>query len=106
MRTSHLLTLAIDMPFMTARELGSLLERATQGRGIVPTIGDRAESLAAIYPAEAVEDFRASLASSDFSLQLLVRKLAATGKITLWPIAKEDPRLYRSVNEFGDLPVD
>lgn len=105
MRTTHLLVLAVDMPFMTGREFGSLWERASEGRGVVPTIAGRAEPLAAIYPAEAATDFRAALSGSDFSLQPLVRKLAATGKITFWPVAKEAVHLYRSVNDPDELTL-
>jgi len=103
MQTTHLLALAIDMPFMTAAELGNLLERATESCGVVPTIGERAEPLAAIYPAEGAKDFQAALAGSDFSLQHLVRKMAAAGRIKLSPVAKEHAHLYRSVNETADL---
>jgi molybdopterin-guanine dinucleotide biosynthesis protein A len=105
MRTTHLVVLAVDMPFMTASELGSLLKSATEGGGIVPTIGDLAEPLAAIYPVEAAMDFQAALAGPDFSLQPLVRKLAEVGKVTLWPVAKEAAHLYRSVNERSDLKL-
>ena len=105
MRATHLLVLAVDMPFMTAGELGSLWERASEGCGVVPTIAERAEPLAAIYPAEAATDFQAALSDSVFSLQPLVRKLAATGKITLWPVTKEAAHLYRSVNEPCDLTL-
>jgi molybdenum cofactor guanylyltransferase len=106
MRTTHLLVLAVDMPFVSAGELSNLLEHASEGCGIVPMIADRSEPLAAIFPAEATADFQGALAGPDFSLQLIVRKLAATRKITMWPIAKEDAHLYGSVNEFEDLPVD
>ncbi len=105
MRTAHLLVLAVDMPFMTADELRSLWERASEGRGVVPTIADRSEPLAAIYPAEAVTDFEAALGGSDFSLQPLVWKLVEAGKITLWPVAQEATHLYRSVNEPGDFKL-
>jgi molybdopterin-guanine dinucleotide biosynthesis protein A len=104
-RTTHLLVLAVDMPFMTAAELGSLLKRANEACGVVPTIADRAEPLAAIYPAEAATDFEAALGGSDFSLQPLVRKLVEAGKITLWPVAKEAAHQYRSVNEPADLKL-
>ena len=103
MRTPHLLVLAVDMPFMTAGELRSLLGRVNEGCGVVPTIAERAEPLAAIYPAEAATAFQAALSDSVFSLQPLVRKLAATGKITFWPITEEIAHLYRSVNEPCDL---
>jgi molybdenum cofactor guanylyltransferase len=105
MRTTHLLVLAVDMPFMTAVELGSLLKRASEACGVVPTIADRAEPLAAIYPAEAAADFEATLAGSVFSLQPVVRQLAATGRITLWAVAKDNAHLYRSVNEPSDFKL-
>jgi molybdopterin-guanine dinucleotide biosynthesis protein A len=103
MRTTHLLVLAVDMPFMTAAELGSLLKRANEACGVVPTIADRAEPLAAIYPAEAAVDFQAALGGSDFSLQPLVRSLVSAGKIMLWRVATETAHLYRSVNEPSDF---
>jgi molybdopterin-guanine dinucleotide biosynthesis protein A len=103
MRTTHLLGLAVDMPFMTADELANLWERASEGRGIVPMIADQAEPLAAIYPAEAATDFQAALAGSDFSLQPLVRKLAKAGKVRLWALRDARANLYRSVNDPSDF---
>jgi molybdopterin-guanine dinucleotide biosynthesis protein A len=103
MRTTHLLALAVDMPFMTADELCSLWERATTGCGVVPTVAERAEPLAAIYPAEAATDCQAALAGHDFSLQLVVRKLAAAVKVTLWPVPDLRTSLYQSVNDPSDF---
>ena len=103
LRTTHLIALAVDMPFMTAGELIQLLEQTREDRGVVPVVGNRAEPLAAIYPVEATADFQRALAGSDFSLQSVVRTLAATRRITLWPVASEAAHLYRSVNEPGDL---
>jgi molybdenum cofactor guanylyltransferase len=105
MRTTHLVAVAVDMPFMTAGELGKVVARATENRGVVAVIGGRAEPLAAVYPAEATADFTAALAGDDFSLQQLLRKLAAEDKIALLPVAKEAGHLYRSVNQPGDFLV-
>lgn len=103
LRTTHLLALAIDMPFMTSEQLAALCELAGEGRGVVPVIGERAEPLAAIYPAEAAPEFATALAGFDFSLQGLIRKLAAQGKLQLLPASLEDEYLYGSVNEPDDL---
>jgi molybdenum cofactor guanylyltransferase len=103
MRTSHLLALAIDMPFMTSKQLGTLWCRAATGCGVVPVLGEGAEPLAAIYPAEAAPEFATALAGFDFSLQGLIRKLAAQGKLQLLPASVEDEYLYGSVNEPDDL---
>jgi len=94
MRAPHLLALAVDMPFMTVGELRKLLELATEGYGVVPVIGERAEPLAAIYPAHAAADFKAALAGEDFSLQRLVGKFAPRHRIA----TKEAMDLYRNFN--------
>ena len=47
-RTSHLVALGVDMPFVTAAQLQDLCHRANPGCGVVPTIGRRAEPLAAM----------------------------------------------------------
>src|SRR5438477_9370914 len=52
-QTGHLLALAIDMPFMTENYLRAISHKIEPGRGALPMIGDRAEPLAAIYPADA-----------------------------------------------------
>ena len=99
MRTTHLIALAVDMPFMTSEQLAILRELAAEGRGVVPVIGERAEPLAAIYPAEAAVNFATALAGADFSLQRVIRHLAAEKKVRLLAVPAEDEDLYRSVNE-------
>ena len=103
METSHLIALAVDMPFMTTEQMGLLLNLAAPGCGVVPVIGECAEPLAAIYPREAASDFATALAGKDFSLQGLVRKLAAANKVQIIAVPKNDEHLYRSVNERGDF---
>jgi molybdenum cofactor guanylyltransferase len=101
--TTHLIVLAVDMPFMTAGELAKLLELARNGCGVVPIIEERAEPLVAVYPANAAEDFRAALGGSDFSVQPIVRLLAEAGKVRLSRIPKERTSLYRSLNTPSDF---
>jgi molybdopterin-guanine dinucleotide biosynthesis protein A len=101
--TTHLIVFAVDMPFMSAGEFRRLLELATEGCGVVPIIGERAEPLAAIYPATAARDFQAALAGQDLSMQSVVRRLAQIGKVKLSEVPDAGANLYRSVNEPGDL---
>jgi len=103
MRTTHLIALAVDMPFMNDEEMRELLRHATAESGVVPIIGQQAEPLAAIYPAQAAADFIAALSGPDFSLQRIVRRLNANGKIRLLAISETKAPLYRSVNEPGDV---
>jgi len=81
MRSAHLLALAIDMPFMSETYLRYLCDQIEAGIGVVPTFDNRAEPLAAIYPREAEIDVREALAGDDFSLQTLVCRLVAAGKL-------------------------
>ena len=92
-RTSHLVALGVDMPFVTAAQLQDLCHRANPGCGVVPTIGRRAEPLAAVYPAEAYVDFTAALAGNDWSLQPLVRRLADEGKFSWLRFLRQRPSL-------------
>lgn len=103
MHTSHLLVLAVDMPFVTREQLQFLCSEAREGCGVVPVIRERAEPLAAIYPCEAARDFSAALAGPDLSLQPLVRKLAAAGMVRMLSVPPEDERFYRSINTPEDL---
>jgi molybdopterin-guanine dinucleotide biosynthesis protein A len=103
MPTSHLVVLAVDMPFMTSEQMRTLWGMATIGCGVLPMIGDRAEPLAAIYPREAGGDLAAALASDDFSLQRLSRSLVQQGRLRVFQVPPEESECYRSVNEPGDF---
>ena len=102
-RGTHLLALAIDMPFMTENYLRSLCNQIEPGRGVLPVIGERAEPLAAIYPAEVYIDFVEALSGTDFSLQSLTKKLVASGKLRVLQVRKEEEELFRNLNELTDF---
>jgi molybdopterin-guanine dinucleotide biosynthesis protein A len=102
-RTGHLLALAVDMPFMTERYLRSLCDQIESGRGVLPIIGDRAEPLAAIYPADGYVDLVAALSGTEFSLQALTKKLVEAGKLKALSVTKEEQKLFWNLNEPADL---
>ena len=101
--SEHLLVLGIDMPFMSADYLRKLFDRVGPGRGAVPMIDDRIEPLAAIYPRSANVDFTNALAGENFSLQPLVARLIAAGKLESVKVSDEERALFRNLNEPGDL---
>ena len=103
METSHLVVLAVDMPFVTREQLHDLCSLATQGCGVVPLIGARAEPLAAVYPKDSALDFATALASRDFSLQALVRKLESVGQVRMVHVLSQDEHLFRSLNSPAEL---
>jgi molybdopterin-guanine dinucleotide biosynthesis protein A len=101
--SSHLLVLAIDMPFMNETYLRSLYDLAATGCGVIPKIDSRGEPLAAIYPREALTDFRQALTSDDFSLQTLTMRLIESGKLNAISVADETREFFRNLNEPSDL---
>jgi len=103
MQTTHLVVLAIDMPFMTIDQMRLLCRLAMPHFGVVPVIDGRAEPLTALYPREAATDFAAALAGTDFSLQPLVSTLVHAEKIRLINVSEEARVFYRNVNEPTDL---
>ena len=102
-QTSHLAVLAVDMPFMTSKQMQVLWSHATPGCGVVPVVDEHAEPVSAIYPREASTHFAEALAGKDFSLQPLVCSLFRANKVRLVTIAAEERGLYRSVNEPADF---
>ena len=102
--TSHLLALAIDMPWMSEKYLKFLCAKIEPGCGVVPKIGDRVQPVAAIYPREAAIDFRKALTGADFSLQTLVLDLVASGKVREISVAEGEKKLFLNVNAPSDLP--
>ena len=99
----HLLALAIDMPLMTDDYLRELFKQPQPGCGVVPMIDNRAEPLTAIYPRDALVDFIDALAGNNFSLQPLVTKLIAAGKLQPIQVSPKEQALFRNLNEPADL---
>jgi molybdopterin-guanine dinucleotide biosynthesis protein A len=104
-RGTHLLALAIDMPFMSEKYLRSLCDQIGSRSGVLPMIGGCAEPLAAIYPADAQVDLVAALSGVEFSLQTLTNKLVEAGKLRALDVAKEEETLFWNLNEPTDFDL-
>jgi molybdenum cofactor guanylyltransferase len=104
-RTTHLLALAIDMPFITEKYLKFLCSLIEPARGVIAKIDDRFEPLAAIYPQEALANLQSALSGTDFSLQTITGHLAAAGKLRVMPVTSHERKLFRNVNEPADLQL-
>ena len=102
-RSSHLLVLAIDMPFMSEGHLRYLCNGIGTDRGVLPIIGRRAEPLAAIYPGEAYDTFAATFSGADFSMQTLTNQLVKIGVLRIVRVPEKEQRFYRNLNAPGDL---
>lgn len=103
MRGSHLLVLAIDLPYMTAEYLKSLYDKTAAYLGVVPMVGDRADPLAAIYSVDAAADFTAAACGNDHSLQHIIRGLSQSGRVRLVAVTPDEKILFRNLNSPADL---
>lgn len=103
LESDYLLALAIDAPFMSDAYLRGLCLRIEVGRGVIPMIENRAEPLVAIYPSDAEAEFTSVLSGNDFSLQPIVRKLIALGKLQPIQVSTEERALFRNLNERQDF---
>jgi molybdopterin-guanine dinucleotide biosynthesis protein A len=97
-RTELLLVLAVDLPNITAEYLESLIRMARPGYGIVPTIDDELEPVAAIYPVEAASLALSCLQSGERSVQALVRRLEQSGLVRIKPVTATEAPLFRNWN--------
>ena len=103
MRGSHLLALGIDMPLMEEAFLRSLCNQIEPGCGALPMIGERAEPLAAIYPAEARPNLLEALSSRDFSMKRIAAELVRVGKLRVVNVANDEERFFTNLNEPADV---
>ena len=101
--TSLLLTLAIDLPNMTAHCLRGLLARCSATRGIIPRTGELFEPVAAVYPTTALPLAESCLASRDYSLQKFAVRCVAEGLLLTARIATEEEPLFLNMNTPEDL---
>jgi molybdopterin-guanine dinucleotide biosynthesis protein A len=103
MRGTHLLALAVDMPFMSESYLRSLCLEIEPVVVFFQRSRIRAEPLAAIYPREAGIDFRNALAGADFSLQTLTSRLVRAGKLRSIHVSDEAREFFRNLNQPADV---
>ena len=99
MSGTHLLVLAVDMPFMDGAYLRSLCAAVAPGSGGLPMIGDRAEPLAAIYPAAARSHCLNALAGNDFSLRSLTTGLVKANLMETVAVRPEAEHLFHNLND-------
>jgi molybdopterin-guanine dinucleotide biosynthesis protein A len=104
MRGTHLLALAVDMPFMTDSYLRMMWQLAGPGTGVLPVIESRPEPLAAIYPSASLRPIESELQTiSDFSVTNVAEKLVTTGYLRVIEVSKEQEPFFRNLNSPADV---
>ncbi|MGH8091845.1 MAG: molybdenum cofactor guanylyltransferase [Chthoniobacterales bacterium] len=98
-----LAVLAVDLPWMTADFLRSVLALCGDGRGAVPRSAHGFEPLAALYPANCASQAAAALRSGDFSMQNFIRRAIEQGLLVEREISEEETLLFTNLNTPADL---
>ena len=83
MRSDWLVLAAVDMPWLEAGMIRTLLTGCCGGAGVVPCLGDRVEPFAGIYPSRLAELAQRHAASGDRSLRNFVREAERRGCLKL-----------------------
>src|SRR4051812_21179248 len=103
LQTTHLLSLAIDLPQMTVEELRKLWVLAQPGCGVIPANDDYLEPLCAIYPAEAGGHMKERVSGPDASLQTFSKGLLALNLLKTYPLTDSEKPLFLNMNSPADL---
>lgn len=100
-----LAVLAVDMPYMTADFMKSLIDSAERtGRGQIPVHADgQLEPLAAIYPRAAFELSKELLKAGERCLSAFIDALETAGLIQRTAISSEVKQLFANWNRPEDL---
>ncbi|MEM9446683.1 MAG: molybdenum cofactor guanylyltransferase [Verrucomicrobiota bacterium] len=98
MDTSHLVLLAVDMPFMTADFLSGRMKRVTIGCGWVVQMDGFYQPMGAIYPQETLFYIKESLSSKDYSFQSLMKKMVQVEKMVVEVCRPENRKFFANWN--------
>jgi molybdenum cofactor guanylyltransferase len=101
-RADFLVTLAVDMPSMTAEFLSFLLEKAGP-TGVVPLLEGFYHGAAAVYPAKILPLVEQVLAGSDRSFQHLIREALRFGMMKTQEISAAERGLFANWNAPEDV---
>jgi molybdopterin-guanine dinucleotide biosynthesis protein A len=101
--TALLLALAVDLAVMDLDYLKKLVVASSELRGVVPTIGDRFEPLAAVYPITSLPLAENLLRLGRFSLQDFSASCVAHGLLAAIPALPDEERLFTNVNTPEDF---
>jgi molybdenum cofactor guanylyltransferase len=102
-RADFLVTLAVDMPGMTADFLSSLLE-ASGTTGVAPLVDGFYCGGAAVYPAKILPLVERILAGSDRSFQHLIVEALEGGMMNVKQVPPEQRPLFENWNRPEDQP--
>ena len=101
--STHLLVLAVDLPWMTLAHLRWLQSQAVSGVGVMPKRRGQDEPLCAIYPMESSDLAQTALASNDFSLKLFGKTLRENNRLHDCAISETESPLYHNANTPDDF---
>ena len=101
MKTTHLLTLAIDLPRMTADHLLQLMQLASTNMGVILQRRGSINSYAQFIPLRRCD--RMSHADGRLSLQSLVNTLIQKNGMRIHSVSDEERDLYSNLNTPDDV---
>jgi molybdopterin-guanine dinucleotide biosynthesis protein A len=103
--TELLLVLAVDLPRMSTEFLERLVGRCDEQTGVVPRMGERWESLVAVYPKRCHALAREGLARGRRAAAGFAEACLVAGAVRACEVAAADAPLFANWNSPADLPA-
>ena len=105
MQTTHLLTLAVDLPRISASHLHKLWKLARPDCGVLPSIDGEPQPLCAVYPGgeAAVAAAENALSGHDFSMRSFAGVLVNQKRLMIIPVVDAEKDCYLNVNTPEEL---
>ncbi|HEV2692739.1 MAG TPA: molybdenum cofactor guanylyltransferase [Verrucomicrobiae bacterium] len=98
-----LLVLAVDLPAMTADFLQTLTAGCSENTGVVPSIKENLEPLAAIYPKAALPLATSLLAQNSLTVKNFARQCEQAGLISFIDLPDSATEFFLNCNSPGEL---
>lgn len=102
---THVLAVAVDLPCLTVDWLQSRIMQCRPGVGVVGSIGDQLEPLAAVYPVEGLASLRRRITRGELAVNAWVREGIRDGWMIERPLPPSERSLLQNWNHPSDLPV-
>lgn len=100
---THLLVLAVDMPFVSTPWLRDLWAQASPGIGVVPAHEAGTEPLLAVYPVAALPILQDLARTGDFKLQNAIARLKEANLLRERSSVPDDDRVFANWNAPDDM---
>ena len=105
-RSSHLMVLAVDLPYLDQQFLRLLMSSCDESTGVVPRLQNKAEPLVAIYPKAAHQIAIQLLTAGKNAAREFADTCEAAGLVKFIPVSEDSSHLFHNWNSPADIKAE